>query len=301
MRRDYGPDVLVGGWRKPRRPPPPEVAAERDIWQAVRPSAAGQAGLSHPVTHTHHEPAPPGQLRRDGEMAGGAAAGQTQRPQSPGDRSQQLLAALGYLGTVFFSFLPALVIYLVKRGTAPYLRYHAAQAVNLAVTVLLFDLCAFIVGAMLALDALTVSLSVTLPLATVLWLASVGYGVRAALATARGEPYDLPRWLCAGVLKLAPGSAGQAAGQSVRPRITASASSRPRRVRTTRPAAHEPGAASPADTAVCAAARPRAVSRPAGQPVSSLVSSMICSVRRSPPVSTSRACAGLLPAASRAA
>ena len=28
MRRDYGPDVLSDGWRKPRRPPPPEVPAE---------------------------------------------------------------------------------------------------------------------------------------------------------------------------------------------------------------------------------------------------------------------------------
>ena len=31
MRRDYGPDVLADGWRKPRRPPPPEVAAERGL------------------------------------------------------------------------------------------------------------------------------------------------------------------------------------------------------------------------------------------------------------------------------
>jgi hypothetical protein len=31
VRRDYGPDVLAGGWRKPRRPPPPEVAAERGL------------------------------------------------------------------------------------------------------------------------------------------------------------------------------------------------------------------------------------------------------------------------------
>jgi hypothetical protein len=140
-------------------------------------------------------------------------AGRAAAPQPPGDGAAELLAALGYLGTVFFSFLPALIIYLVKRGTAPYLRYHAAQAVNLAVTVLLFDLCAFIVGAMLALDNLAVSLSVALPLATVVWLVSVGFCARAALATARGVPYDLPRWLCAGVLKLAPGPPHALIGQ----------------------------------------------------------------------------------------
>jgi Protein of unknown function (DUF3097) len=31
VQRDYGPDVLANGWRKPRRPPPPEVAAERGL------------------------------------------------------------------------------------------------------------------------------------------------------------------------------------------------------------------------------------------------------------------------------
>jgi uncharacterized Tic20 family protein len=158
------------------------------------------AALSQPVTHTHHEPGTVG--------VGGTTAGGEPRPQPPGDGAEQLLAALGYLGTVFFSFLPALIIYLVNRGRAPYLRYHAAQAANLAVTVLLFDLCAFIVGAMLALDSLTVALSVALPVATVLWLVSVGFCVRAALATARGQAYDLPRWLSAGMLRLTPGSAG---------------------------------------------------------------------------------------------
>lgn len=132
---------------------------------------------SQPVTHTHHEY---------------EAAGATARPQSS---AQEILAALGYLGVIFFAFLPALVIYLVKGRTAPYLRYHAAQAVNVSITVLLFDLCGLIVGGMLALDAVTVSLSVVLPLVTALWLVVLGYIVRMAFATARGEAYDLPRWL----------------------------------------------------------------------------------------------------------
>ena len=31
MRRDYGRDVLADGWRKSRRPPPPQVEAERGL------------------------------------------------------------------------------------------------------------------------------------------------------------------------------------------------------------------------------------------------------------------------------
>ena len=65
-------------------------------------------GLSQPVTHTHHESGTPGQ-------APGTAAGGPERPLPAGDGPQELLAALGYLGTVFFSFLPPLIIYLVNR------------------------------------------------------------------------------------------------------------------------------------------------------------------------------------------
>ena len=60
---------------------------------------------------------------------------------------------------------------------------------------------AFIVGAMLALDAVSVSLSIVIPLATLLWLVALGYLLRAAFATARGERYELPRWLCLDLLR----------------------------------------------------------------------------------------------------
>jgi uncharacterized Tic20 family protein len=140
---------------------------------------------SQPVTHTHHE---------FGALDPSAAA-------QAASTAQQLLAALGYLGVIFFAFLPALVIYLGKGRSAPYLRYHAARAVNVSVTVLLFDVCALIVGAMLALDSVTVSLSIVVPLTTLLWLVALGYLLRAAFATARGERYDLPRWLCPDLLK----------------------------------------------------------------------------------------------------
>lgn len=140
---------------------------------------------SQPLTHTHHE---------YGARHPSAAA-------QAGSATQQVLAALGYLGVIFFTFLPALVIYLGKGRSEPYLRYHSAQAVNVSVTVLLFDVCAFIVGAMLALDAVAVSLSIVLPLVTLLWLVVLGYVLRAAFATVRGERYDLPRWLCLDLLR----------------------------------------------------------------------------------------------------
>jgi uncharacterized Tic20 family protein len=139
---------------------------------------------SQPVTHTHHEYV-------SWDPATVPAASPT----------QQILAALGYLGVIFFAFLPALAIYLGKGRSAPFLRYHSARAVNVSVTVLLFDVCALIVGAMLAFDAVSVSLGIVVPLVTVLWLVVLWYLLRAAFATARGERYDLPRWLCLDLLR----------------------------------------------------------------------------------------------------
>jgi uncharacterized protein len=144
-------------------------------------SSAGLSG--QPVTHTHHE--------FDG--AGG--------PLRPGSAAEEMLATLGYLGVIFFAFVPALVIYLSKGRSAPFVRYHSAQAVNVSVAVLLFDVCAVLVGGMLALDAVAVSLSVVVPLLTLLWLVVLAHIVRVALATARGEPYDLPRWLRVDLLR----------------------------------------------------------------------------------------------------
>lgn len=146
-----------------------------------------------PVAHTHHESGaaerpPPGK-----RPAAGPATGR--------DEPEELLAILGYLGVIFFSFVPALIIYLVKRRSSGYLRYHAAQAVNASVAVILYDVSAAIVGAVLALDTVRVALAIVIPLATALWLTTVAFLIRAALATARGEQYELPGWLCVRVLR----------------------------------------------------------------------------------------------------
>jgi uncharacterized protein len=154
---------------------------------------------AQPVTHTHHEFDATGPLP--------AVQAPPQAEPAAKIHSEELLAVVGYLGVIFFAFLPALVIFLLTRRSSPYLRFHAARAVNLSVTVILFDVSAFIVGLMLALDTVVLSLTVALPLATALWLTASFYLVRTALATARGEAYDPPAWLCVQVLRpAAPGA-----------------------------------------------------------------------------------------------
>ena len=109
------------------------------------------------------------------------------------------LAVLCYAGAPFLGFLAPLACYLVSRR-APEVRWHAAQSLNLWITVVLYTLCALIIGAMLALDAVGVALIIVTPLAAALWLVALRFGIRAAVAAGRGDRYRIPSWLCATIL-----------------------------------------------------------------------------------------------------
>jgi uncharacterized Tic20 family protein len=110
------------------------------------------------------------------------------------------LAVLCYAGTPFLGFLVPLAGYLASRR-APEVRWHAVQALNLWITVVLYTLCALIIGAMLALDAVGVALIIVTPLAVALWLVALRFGIRAAVAAGRGDRYRIPSWLCATILR----------------------------------------------------------------------------------------------------
>jgi uncharacterized Tic20 family protein len=117
-------------------------------------------------------------------------------PSGPGGR----LAMLCYLGLPFIGFLAPLACYLASRR-APAVRWHAVQALNLWITVLLYTVCALIIGAMLALDALAVALIIVTPMAVALWLAALRCLIRAAVAAGRDDRYRIPAWICATVFR----------------------------------------------------------------------------------------------------
>jgi uncharacterized protein len=104
---------------------------------------------------------------------------------------------LGYLGVPFVSFLAPLAIYLARGRHSPFARQHAARALNLSITLVLYDLCVLILAGILALDSVGVALLVAGPAALALWLAALYFLTRAALSASRGEFYAVPRWICA--------------------------------------------------------------------------------------------------------
>jgi len=106
-------------------------------------------------------------------------------------------AMLGYLGAIFLGPLIPLAVYLIWRRKSQFLRYHSARALNMSLTVLVYLVCCLILGALLALDTVTLSLVVAVPLVAVLWLLMLRYLVRGAGAAQRGDSYDVPTWICA--------------------------------------------------------------------------------------------------------
>lgn len=103
-------------------------------------------------------------------------------------------AVLGYLTVPVF--LVPVAIYLTTLRGSGWARRHAAQAVNVWFTGLLYDLSAVIMGAMLAVDSPPVALLVVAPLVAARWLVTLAYLARAARAAVRGAEYAFPAWLC---------------------------------------------------------------------------------------------------------
>lgn len=129
-----------------------------------------------PYLSARHQPAPPGWPPRAtrGYLA--------------------LRAVLGYL-TMPLAVVPVLIYLSTLRGPR-WARAHAAQAVNVWFTGILYDLSAVIMGAMLALDSAQAALIVFAPLVAARWAVTLSYLVRAARAASQGADYTVPSWLC---------------------------------------------------------------------------------------------------------
>src|SRR6266699_2984375 len=70
-------------------------------------------------------------------------------PRGPSD--DHLWALLSYLLAFVASLVAPLVIYLVKMNESRYVRFHAAQSLNMGITAVIYSFCGVVVGVLLAL------------------------------------------------------------------------------------------------------------------------------------------------------
>jgi uncharacterized Tic20 family protein len=115
--------------------------------------------------------------------------------------SDTMSATFGYLGAIFLGPVIPLAVYAIRSRRSPFMRYHAAAAVNLSLTAALYGLCCLILGGLLLLDSVTVALIVALPVALVIWVATLRYLIRGAVAANRGERSEAPDWICAHIVR----------------------------------------------------------------------------------------------------
>ena len=101
-------------------------------------------------------------------------------PFSPAD--EKLWATLVHVGGIFFQVLPALIGYGVLKDRGPFIRQHAASALNFQLTLII----AYVVGIITSI--VVVGLIILLAAA----VANVVFSILAALAANRGESYVYP-------------------------------------------------------------------------------------------------------------
>ena len=109
-------------------------------------------------------------------------------------------ATFGYLGAIFLGPVIPLIVYALRAGRSPFMRYHAATAVNLSLTGALYGLCCLIVGGLLLLDSIAVALFVVLPIGFAIWVSMLRYLIGGVVAANRGERYEVPSWICARIV-----------------------------------------------------------------------------------------------------
>jgi uncharacterized Tic20 family protein len=159
--------------------------------------ARGQPGR-RPTTDPRPARSQPGGPSQPGGL-GQPGGGPSLRPRIP--LSEAKPAMLGYVAAIFLGPLIPLVMYLIGRRRSPFRRFHAATALNLSLTGLLYALCCLILAGLLLLDSVTVALVVAIPVALIIWLTVLKYLIRGIGAANRGERYEVPTWICAQIAK----------------------------------------------------------------------------------------------------
>ncbi|MGO4782179.1 DUF4870 domain-containing protein [Cryobacterium sp. W22_MBD10_FK3] len=99
---------------------------------------------------------------------------------SPAD--EKLWATLIHIGGIIFSFLPALIGYIVLKDRGPFIRAHSATALNFQITIAI----AYFVGGILTVIGIGVLI---LAAAGIL---NIVFSIIAAVAANKGEWYSYP-------------------------------------------------------------------------------------------------------------
>lgn len=92
------------------------------------------------------------------------------------------LAVVTHLGGTIFSVFPALIVWLLKKDTSPFVGKQALEALNFQITVLMAYFVSYIL----------IFILVGIALVGLVWLLNIVFCIIAAIAASKGEDYRYP-------------------------------------------------------------------------------------------------------------
>ena len=105
-----------------------------------------------------------------------------QQPNQLSPADEKLWATLIHIGGILFSFLPALIGYIVLKDRGPFIRAHSATALNFQITLAI----AGFVGGILTI------IGIGLLILAAVWILKIIFSIMAAIAANKGEWYSYP-------------------------------------------------------------------------------------------------------------
>jgi uncharacterized Tic20 family protein len=100
-------------------------------------------------------------------------------PPSADDKN---IVVLTHIGGIFFSVIPALIVWLLKKDDSVYISLEAREALNFQITVLIAY----------AISSVLMVILVGFLLAGLVWLANIILSIIAAITSSKGERFRYP-------------------------------------------------------------------------------------------------------------
>ncbi|GAA5036826.1 DUF4870 domain-containing protein [Microbacterium fluvii] len=108
--------------------------------------------------------------------------GGPQQAQPLNQSDEKLWATLIHVGGIFFSFVPALIGYLLLKDRGPFVRAHSATALNFQITMAI----AYVVGSVLTV------VGIGLLILAAVWVVNLVFSIVAAIKANQGQWYTYP-------------------------------------------------------------------------------------------------------------
>ena len=92
------------------------------------------------------------------------------------------VATITHLGGTVFSFIPALIVWVLKKDDSPYIADQSKEALNFQITMLIAQFIAWVLVAIL----------IGFLLIGIVWLFNIVFCIIAAISSSKGETYRYP-------------------------------------------------------------------------------------------------------------